>query len=200
MKSQQKPIFKKWWFWVIVVFVLGGIGNTLGGNTADNPIESSAAYRGTLPSQEPSKTPAQTQPPEKSDAPEETIQPTTDPTPEPTHMATPTPESTPAPTTTPEPTPEPTPMQAPTPTPAPSPTASGNGGNSSNGSWGNDKTTNEITGSLSRTAYWTKSGKSYHFSKSCPSLSRSKNILSGTLQDALNAGKKDPCNNCAGGH
>lgn len=71
----------------------------------------------------------------------------------------------------------------------------GNGG----GSWGEDRTTNEITGDLNRTAYWTKSGKSYHFSKDCPSLSKSKSISSGTLQEALNVGKTDPCNNCAGG-
>lgn len=48
-------------------------------------------------------------------------------------------------------------------------------------------------------AYWTPNGKSYHFSSNCTSLKRSKNILSGTLQEALNAGKKDPCNLCAGG-
>ena len=67
------------------------------------------------------------------------------------------------------------------------------------GSWGNDSTTNEITGPLDKKSYWTKGGKSYHFSKTCPSLSKSTNIKEGTLQDALNAGKKDPCNNCAGG-
>lgn len=84
------------------------------------------------------------------------------------------------------------------------PPTKSNGGtssnNKSNGSWGEDSTTNEITGSLSRTAYWVSGGKSYHFSKSCPSLSKSTNIKTGTLQDALNAGKTDPCNNCAGGN
>lgn len=65
--------------------------------------------------------------------------------------------------------------------------------------WGEEKTTNEITGPLSQTSYWTPNGKSYHFSKGCPSLSRSKTIFSGTLSDALDAGKTDPCNNCAGG-
>lgn len=67
------------------------------------------------------------------------------------------------------------------------------------GNWGEESTTNEITGSLSKTAYWVTSGKSYHFSENCPSLSRSRNIQTGTLQDALNAGKTDPCNNCANG-
>lgn len=173
----KKPLYKKWWFWVIAVLVLGGIGNAIDGDTdtVDAPPTSSV-YRGTLPSQKPSQSPTQTQ------APEETVQ------------STPTP--------TPEPTPTPAPTAKPTPVPTSFPTASnsGGGGNGNNGNWGDDRTTNEITGSLSRTAYWTPSGKSYHFSKSCPSLSRSKNIRTGTLQDALNAGKKDPCNNCAGGH
>lgn len=65
--------------------------------------------------------------------------------------------------------------------------------------WGEDDTTEEITGPLSKTSYWTPNGKSYHFRTSCPSLSRSKTIHSGTLSDALDAGKTDPCNNCAGG-
>ena len=59
--------------------------------------------------------------------------------------------------------------------------------------------TNSKAGEQSKTAYWTPSGKSYHFSRNCTSLKRSKTVLSGTLQDALNAGKKDPCNLCAGG-
>lgn len=63
--------------------------------------------------------------------------------------------------------------------------------------WGENTTTIEITGDLSRTAYWTPRGKSYHFSRSCPSLSRSQNVKEGTLQEAINAGKTDPCNNCA---
>lgn len=63
--------------------------------------------------------------------------------------------------------------------------------------WGTDQTTADITGPLSKTSYWTSGGKSYHFNRNCPSLSRSKNVHSGTLQDALDAGKKDPCDNCA---
>lgn len=67
----------------------------------------------------------------------------------------------------------------------------------SSDTWGEDNATNEVTGDLGITAYWTPNGKSYHFSITCPSLSRSKTIYSGTLQDAINAGKTDPCNNCA---
>ena len=154
----------------------------------------SPSYRGTLPTQKPSQTPVQTQEPttEESDIP---TLPTAEPTSEPTTEPTPTPTPDPTPTPTPEPTP--TPTLKPTPTPKPS---GGSSGGNNSGSWGDDKTTNEITGSLSRTAYWTPNGKSYHFSKSCPSLARSKTIRTGTLQDALNAGKRDPCNNCAGGH
>ena len=65
------------------------------------------------------------------------------------------------------------------------------------GPWGEDETTDEVIGSASRTVYWVPNGKSYHFSRSCPSLSRSDDIERGTLQEARAAGKKDPCNNCA---
>lgn len=113
------------------------------------------------------------------------------------------PEAEPAPTDEPEPeqttatsTTEP-PIEAPAPAPEPAEPASSSA--SSGGSWGESKTTDEITGDLSDTVYWTSGGKSYHFSENCATLSRSNNIKSGTLQDALNAGKKDPCNICAGG-
>lgn len=102
-----------------------------------------------------------------------------------------------------ESTPQKTDENASTPTEKPQTPSSGTqsrGGTKSSGgeSWGKDSTTNEITGDMSRPAYWTKNGKSYHFSKDCVSLKKS-TILSGTLQDAINAGKKDPCNHCAGG-
>lgn len=51
----------------------------------------------------------------------------------------------------------------------------------------------------SRTVYWVPKGKSYHYRESCPTLSRSKTILSGTLDEAILAGKDDPCDICAGG-
>ena len=62
--------------------------------------------------------------------------------------------------------------------------------------WGEDDTTDEVVGSLSRTVYWVANGKSYHFSRSCPSLSRSTDIISGTLREARANGYCDPCNNC----
>lgn len=112
VQKVQKPLYKKWWFWVFAVLVLGGIGNTIGGGTADNPTENSVvsqaapspSYHGTLPSQKPSHAPTQTQPPE------EAAQPAAAPTPQPTSEPTPTPAPTPK--ATPSPTPVPTPTQS----------------------------------------------------------------------------------------
>lgn len=55
-----------------------------------------------------------------------------------------------------------------------------------------DATTNESI-PANRTVYWTSGGKSYHYNKNCPTLSRSKNILSG---DASTCPKNDPCDIC----
>ncbi len=44
--------------------------------------------------------------------------------------------------------------------------------------------------------YWTPNGKSYHTTKSCPSLARSKKINNTTLKQAIEKGKTDPCNRC----
>lgn len=92
----------------------------------------------------------------------------------------------------------PVPSQTDSATPQPSQPSSQSPNNAKDSSsWGVDSTTSEITGPLSKTAYWVPNGKSYHFRLSCPSLSRSDVVYSGTLQDALDAGKTDPCNNCA---
>ena len=48
----------------------------------------------------------------------------------------------------------------------------------------------------SSTVYWTPNGKSYHTTSECSTLSRSKTILSGTIDEAMAAGKTDPCNVC----
>lgn len=41
--------------------------------------------------------------------------------------------------------------------------------------------------------YWTLKGKNYHATKECPTLSRSKEIYSGTVAES---GKDDPCDQC----
>lgn len=52
------------------------------------------------------------------------------------------------------------------------------------------------TAEQARTVYWVPKGKSYHYSKNCSTLKRSKTIYSGTQAES---GKYDPCNVCAGG-
>lgn len=44
--------------------------------------------------------------------------------------------------------------------------------------------------------YWVKGGEVWHTRSTCPSLSRSKNILSGTVEDAVLAGKVRVCKRC----
>lgn len=56
----------------------------------------------------------------------------------------------------------------------------------------NTATTNKNKNNAA-TVYWTPNGKSYHSTKSCPTLSRSKTILSGTVAQS---GKKDSCDRC----
>lgn len=59
----------------------------------------------------------------------------------------------------------------------------------------NSMLSNNITSSQDKNKifYWTPSGKSYHTTKSCKALSRSRIINSGTLEES---GKTDPCNFC----
>ncbi len=45
--------------------------------------------------------------------------------------------------------------------------------------------------------YFTPKGKVYHYKKDCSTLSNSKNILEGSLKDAKNQGKNNPCEKCA---
>lgn len=47
-----------------------------------------------------------------------------------------------------------------------------------------------------RIVYYTPNGKSYHFDRNCPTLKRSKVVLSGKLSDVIKMGKSDPCNVC----
>jgi hypothetical protein len=49
------------------------------------------------------------------------------------------------------------------------------------------------------TAYWAKYSKSYHFDPDCQTLLNSKEIFQGTMEQAFELGKSDPCDFCAGG-
>ena len=46
------------------------------------------------------------------------------------------------------------------------------------------------------TVYWVSGGEVWHTKSTCASLSRSKNILSGTVEDAILAGKARVCKRC----
>ena len=46
------------------------------------------------------------------------------------------------------------------------------------------------------TVYWVKNGEVWHTKSTCSSLSRSKNILSGTVEEAMLAGKNRVCKRC----
>lgn len=63
----------------------------------------------------------------------------------------------------------------------------------SNSSSSNNQSATSNNSSSSATVYWTPNGKSYHTTKSCSTLSRSKTILNGTIQES---GKHDPCDRC----
>ncbi|MDD6212383.1 MAG: hypothetical protein PUB22_04475 [Clostridiales bacterium] len=58
-------------------------------------------------------------------------------------------------------------------------TNNGGGGSSNNG-----------------TVYWVAGGEVYHSTKGCRSLSRSRNIYSGSVSEAKSQGKTRPCKNC----
>jgi len=59
-----------------------------------------------------------------------------------------------------------------------------------------NQTTDTQTKDNTQTYYWTPNGKSYHTTDKCTALSRSKEILSGSLADAITLGKTDPCDKC----
>ena len=64
--------------------------------------------------------------------------------------------------------------------------------NTTNNSNTNNSSKNEIQSSSSK-VYYTPNGKSYHTTKNCSTLSRSKTILEGTISSS---GKHDPCDIC----
>ncbi|CAI3549181.1 DNA/RNA non-specific endonuclease [Clostridium neonatale] len=65
---------------------------------------------------------------------------------------------------------------------------------SNNATSSNTGTTTNEAAQGDKIVYWTSGGKSYHYSKSCRTLSRSKNILEGPGSECP---KTDPCDVCA---
>lgn len=66
--------------------------------------------------------------------------------------------------------------------------------NSSSSTVTNSSTTTNEPAQGNRTVYWTANGKSYHYNPNCPTLKKSKNVLSGP---ASSCPKTDPCDICA---
>lgn len=98
---------------------------------------------------------------------------------------TPIPISTPTPTPTPIPTVEPTPVPTLTPTPTPEPTPEPTQEPAPERAAEAIQTT--------ETVYWVSKGEVYHRTSSCRTLSRSKNIYSGSVNES---GKPRACKVC----
>lgn len=47
------------------------------------------------------------------------------------------------------------------------------------------------------TVYWTRFGKSYHLDPNCHTLMRSSKVYRGTIEEAFEANRTDPCDFCA---
>ena len=48
-----------------------------------------------------------------------------------------------------------------------------------------------------QTVYWTRFGKSYHLDPNCHTLMRSSKVYQGTIEEAFEANRTDPCDFCA---
>ena len=134
---------------------------------------------------------------DEEDEEKETVKPTTKVKTSPTPSASVTPTPTSTATSTPTPTATPAPIQ----TIAPVSTESTQNSTQRTAAAGtingsglnNDTTTNEQIYSGGTTVYWTDGGKSYHSNPNCPTLSRSKNVRSGSMSSCP---KSDPCDMC----
>jgi beta-lactamase superfamily II metal-dependent hydrolase len=73
-------------------------------------------------------------------------------------------------------------------------TTSNNSSSNTNSTSNNNSTTTNEPAQGDRIVYWTSGGKSYHYDKNCPTLKKSKNILSGKASECP---KTDPCDKCA---
>lgn len=58
------------------------------------------------------------------------------------------------------------------------------------------KTTDPVTTAEPNPVYWSPSGSVWHIDADCPSLKQAKAILSGSITDAMAAGKARVCRSC----
>lgn len=55
----------------------------------------------------------------------------------------------------------------------------------------------EVEQNTDGTVYWTQFGKSYHYDPDCHTIKNSKNVYYGTIEEAFEAKRSDPCDYCA---
>lgn len=204
--NKSKSLTSRWWFWAVcAVLALGvfvNIGsivlhnsnvikvNTVTASSGDSQTESSSVFNSpdSSPSSSVEAMPVETTPtpPPKeesgnestSSAPKINNNDTEPPLESQVHTDSsagdlPEPVITPEPTKAPE-VPIEKPTKAPAPTKAPSPPTEPDEG----------------------TVYWTPNGEKYHSTPNCVSLKRSSNINSGTMEEAISNGHKEPCKLC----
>lgn len=63
-----------------------------------------------------------------------------------------------------------------------------------------EEMTQTINEYSTETVYYTRFGRSYHLNPDCQALLNSKVVFEGTIQEALDAGRNDPCDFCVPQH
>ena len=86
LRKTKKPIYRKWWFWVLVVIVASNVLGRSGSRSSEKPARQEQAQVTMTPvlTAKPKPTPVQTPKPTPAPTPKPTPEPTPRPTPEPT--------------------------------------------------------------------------------------------------------------------
>lgn len=89
LRGTKKPIYKKWWFWVLVVIVASNVFGRGGSRSSEKPVQQEQAQVTMTPvlTAKPKPTPVQTPKPTPAPTPKPTPRPTPEATPKPTEAA-----------------------------------------------------------------------------------------------------------------
>jgi hypothetical protein len=89
LRNTKKPIYREWWFWVLVVIVASNVFGRGGSRSSEKPARQEQAQITMTPilPAKPKPTPVQTPKPTPAPTPKPTPKPTPRPTPEPTEAA-----------------------------------------------------------------------------------------------------------------